>query len=272
MSTHKAIDPNYLQYQYGTAEKLRIRQEAHRLYSETPTDYGAWLFGHLDAQPGEIVLDVGCGPGTFYPVLRTFGVKIVALDASLGMVSEIEAQNVATQWPAQANAERLPIAAASCHRVMANHMLYHVPDQVAALTEMRRVLRPGGRVLISTNSQNNHIELLDLHRSAAAQLGFAASPSTEHRFNTGHLELVRSVFPTAVLYEQHAAFAFPTTASALAYYASGIIDLVDPRSADDSHQPQFLAILGGQIDAIIAEKGIFRVYKGVGVFVADIEP
>lgn len=272
MSTHKAIDPNYLQYQYGTAEKLRIRQEAHRLYSETPTDYGAWLFGHLDAQPGEIVLDVGCGPGTFYPVLRTFGVKIVALDASLGMVSEIEAQNVATQWPAQANAERLPIAAASCHRVMANHMLYHVPDQMAALTEMRRVLRPGGRVLISTNSQNNHIELLDLHRSAAAQLGFAASPSTEHRFNTGHLELVRSVFPTAVLHEQHAAFAFPATASALAYYASGIIDLIDPRSADDSHQPQLLAILGGQIDAIIAEKGIFRVYKGVGVFVADIEP
>ena len=217
------------------------------------------------------MLDVGCGPGTFYPTLREFGVKIVALDASLGMVKEVQAQGVATQWPVQANAERLPVADASCDRVMSNHMLYHVPDQVAALTEMRRVLRPGGRVLISTNSQNNHIELLDLHRSAAAQLGFAASPSTEHRFNTGHLELVRSVFPTAVLHEQHAAFAFPTTASALAYYASGIIDLIDPRSADDSHQPQLLAILGAQIDAIIAEKGIFRVYKGVGVFVADLD-
>ncbi len=271
MNTHKAIDPHYLDYQYGTAEKLRIRQEAHRLYSETPTDYAAWLFGHLDAQPGQLVLDVGCGPGTFYPTLHKFGVKILALDASLGMVKEVQAQGMANQWPVQANAERLPVSDASCDRVMSNHMLYHVPDQVAALTEMRRVLRPGGRVLISTNSQNNHIELLDLHRSAVAQLGFAASPSTEHRFNTGHLDLVRSAFPSAVLHEQHAAFAFPTTASALAYYASGIIDLVEPRPEDDSHHPQLLAILGAQIDAIIAEKGVFRVYKGVGVFVADLD-
>ncbi len=272
MNTHKAIDPQYLDYQYGTAEKLRIRQEAHRLYSETPTDFAGWLFGHLDARPGQIVLDVGCGPGTFYPVLRSFGVKIVALDASLGMVTEVHAQNVATQWPAQANAERLPIAAASCHRVMANHMLYHVPDQVAALNEMRRVVKPGGRVMISTNSAGNHAEILDLHRAATAQLGVAVTPSTEHRFNTGHVDLIHSVFPSAILHEQHDAFVFPTTASALAYYASGIIDLIDPRPADDSHRAQLLAILGGQIDAIIAEKGVFRVYKGMGVFVADIEP
>ncbi len=271
MNPHKAIDPKYLRYQYATAEKLRIRQEAHRLYSETPTDYAAWLFGHLAARPGDVVLDVGCGPGTFYPTLRDYGVKVVALDASLGMVSEVQAQGVATQWPVQANAEHLPVADASCDRVMSNHMLYHVPDQAAALAEMRRVLRPGGRALISTNSRNNHIELLDLHRSAAAQLGYAASSGTEHRFNTGHLDLVRTAFPSAVLHEQHDAFVFPTTASALAYYASGIIDLVDPRPTDDSHQPQLLTILGPQIDAIIAEKGVFRVYKGVGIFVADLK-
>jgi len=270
MQPHKAIDPQYLTYQYGDAEKLRIRQEAHRLYSETPSDYAAWLFGHLDARPGQIVLDVGCGPGTFYPALRRFGVKIVALDTSLGMVKEVLAQNEPGQFVAQADAQALPIADASCDRVMSNHMLYHVPDQLAGLAEMRRVLKPGGRVLISTNSRNNHGELLDLHRAAAAQHGFNASQGTEHRFNTGHLDLVRSVFPDAVLQEQHDAFIFPTTASALAYYASGIIDLIDQRPADDSHRPQFLAFLGERIDAIIAEKGVFRVYKGVGAFVATV--
>jgi len=270
MTLHKAIDPHYLQYQYGDAEKLRIRQEAHRLYSETPSDYAAWLFGHLDAQPGHLVLDVGCGPGTFYPALRAYGVKLLAFDASLGMVKEVQAQALPNQWPAQADAQALPMADASCDRVMANHMLYHVPDQAAALREMRRVLRPGGRVLISTNSRDNHGEILALHRAAAAQLGMTATPSTEHRFNTGHLDLVRRVFPAAVLHEQHDAFAFPSTESALAYYASGIIDLIDPRPKDDSHRPQLLSILGTQIDAIIAEKGVFRVYKGVGAFVAEV--
>ena len=270
MTIHKAIDPHYLQYQYGDAEKLRIRQEAHRLYSETPSDYAAWLFSHLDARPGQIVLDVGCGPGTFYPALHTFGVKIVALDASFGMVKEVQAQAMLNAWPAQADAQALPVADQICDRVMANHMLYHVPDQLTALREMHRVLRSGGQVLISANSRENHGELLDLHRAAAASLGVVATPSVDARFNTGHLDLVRSVFPNAVLHEQHDAFVFPSTESALAYYASGLIDLIDPRPADASHRFHLLAILGAQIDGIIAEKGVFRVYKGVGVFVAEV--
>ena len=271
MVSSRVVDPQYLKHQYGTAERLRIRQEAHRLYSETTTDFAGWLFGLLDAQPGDLLLDVGCGPGTFSPRLRTRGVTIVALDASLGMVKEVQAQGEAAQLPAQADAQALPIASASCNRVMANHMLYHVPDQLAALREMRRVVKPGGRVLISANAAGNHAELLDLHEAAAAQLGMAALPGTDHRFNTGDGERVRSVFPTAVLHDQHNAFAFPTTESALAYYASGIIELVDPPPADDSYKSHLLAILGERIDAIIAKEGVFRVYKGVGAFVADVE-
>jgi len=52
----------------------------------------------------------------------------------------------------QTDARWLPFPDNSFDRVIANHMLYHVPDRPAALSEIRRVLRPGGRLFAATNS------------------------------------------------------------------------------------------------------------------------
>ncbi|MBV9581646.1 MAG: class I SAM-dependent methyltransferase, partial [Chloroflexi bacterium] len=76
---------------------------------------------------------------------------IVGLDASPAMVEAAQQQALQHDLPViaiEGDAEHLPLPSATYDRVMANHMLYHVADQLAALRELRRVLKPNGRVLL----------------------------------------------------------------------------------------------------------------------------
>ena len=131
-----ATDPQLLHHQYGTAEKLRIRQEAHELYSEEKTDYFAWILEFLALAPGMVVADVGCGPGAYHPLLAPLGCQAIGIDYSQGMLEEVRSQAQQQHlavWAVRADAQHLPLATGCCDRLMANHMLYHVPDQRAAL-------------------------------------------------------------------------------------------------------------------------------------------
>ena len=85
----RSIDPAYLAYQYGDAEKLRVRRETHDRYSELPNGaFFDWVVDQLDARPGTSVLDVGCGPGTYHARIARRGAPIVAVDVSDGMLRE----------------------------------------------------------------------------------------------------------------------------------------------------------------------------------------
>ena len=48
----RSVDPAYLRYQYGTAEKLKIRIASHERYSERALDFRAWVLQWLDPAPG----------------------------------------------------------------------------------------------------------------------------------------------------------------------------------------------------------------------------
>ena len=62
------------------------------------------------------------------------------------------------------DAQSLPFPTARFDAVIANHMLYHVPDRSRALSEMRRVLKPGGRLYAATGGRDQFRELIDLVR------------------------------------------------------------------------------------------------------------
>jgi ubiquinone/menaquinone biosynthesis C-methylase UbiE len=68
----------------------------------------------------------------------------------------------------QADARRLPLPDRSVDAAMAMHMLYHVPDVPAAIRELRRIAKPGGTVLASTNSSAHLAEINELLYSAAS--------------------------------------------------------------------------------------------------------
>ena len=269
--TDLASDASYLADQYSTADKLRIRQEAHIRYSERPDDFFSWALAFVNLQPGLRVADVGCGPGAYHPLLCAAGCRVAALDASWGMAAETQRQAQHDHFPVypiQAHAEALPLAADAVDRLLANHMLYHVADQQTALREMYRVLKAGGFALLATNAPDSGAVFYAAHCAAAQALGYTSAPLVTSRFHLDHLELVQRVFPDTEVHVRRDAFLFPTLDDALRYYLSGIVDLIEDAPVDGRHVRAMLPLVRNHLQPLLDRAGRLHVPKDAGCFVA----
>lgn len=135
-----------------------------------------------ELKSGDVVLDVGCGTGTLLmEAAKRIGPAGVlhGVDRSPEMLAHARSKAVAHHIRAEfreASSDRLPFADGSFDVVFCTLMLHHLPAsmQVATVTEMRRVLRPGGRIIIvdmqrpeKISAAFSHIGLLHLFRSRA---------------------------------------------------------------------------------------------------------
>jgi arsenite methyltransferase len=107
----------------------------------------------LGARAGDRVLDVGCGPGFYVTELLDVVGRdglVVGADASADMlaVAAKRAEGHANVEFHEADATALPVPDASFDRALCVQVLEYVQDVSAGLREMRRALRPGGRVLV----------------------------------------------------------------------------------------------------------------------------
>ncbi len=109
----------------------------------------------LSLRKGQRVLDVASGPGaTAFLLAREFGVSVEGVDLGAQSVAVANAKAVEAGLSASVrfhvgDAERLPLEDASVDAVVCECALCTFPDKTAAVTEMARVLRPGGRVGIT---------------------------------------------------------------------------------------------------------------------------
>ncbi|MFB7662873.1 class I SAM-dependent methyltransferase [Kitasatospora sp. NPDC056138] len=94
---------------------------------------------------GVRLLDVGTGPGTVAAAAGERGARVTAVDADPGMV-ELAAAGAPRAEVRVAVLPRLPFADGEFDAVTANFVVNHVEDPIAALAELRRVTRPGGRI------------------------------------------------------------------------------------------------------------------------------
>ncbi|MGQ0798282.1 MAG: methyltransferase domain-containing protein [Methanobacteriota archaeon] len=107
-------------------------------------------------RPGDTVLDVGSGSGTdvLFATLRT-GPKgrVIGLDFTPAMIAKarqnIDRMNASNARIVEGNATRIPLPDSDVDVVTSNGVLNLVPDKAAAFREIRRVLRPGGRLQLA---------------------------------------------------------------------------------------------------------------------------
>jgi SAM-dependent methyltransferase len=107
--------------------------------------------------PPARVLDVGCGTGTLAARLAGSGYEVTGLDPSAGMLSHLRAR--APQVEAiQGSATEMPFGDGEFDLSLSVATMHHIADPAAvrsALTEMVRVVRPGGRVIVWDHNPRN---------------------------------------------------------------------------------------------------------------------
>jgi ubiquinone/menaquinone biosynthesis C-methylase UbiE len=141
------------------------------------------LLDILAPMPGERVLEIG--PGTGYYSLHTARTlapsgRLVILDLQPAMLDETtrraDAQGIANIEPLQGDAQELPFPDGTFDAAFLVATLGEIPDQVRALRELRRVLKPGGRLVVGEGQPDpHHVRLDDLReRAEAAGLSFVA--------------------------------------------------------------------------------------------------
>ncbi|MBK9714802.1 MAG: methyltransferase domain-containing protein [Kouleothrix sp.] len=105
----------------------------------------ARLRGLLDLPAGGWLLDAGGGTGRVAAQLRALSGNLVLLDRSLPMLRQAQAKGLA---PIRGDITRLPFPDAQFDRAVVVDALHHFADQRAAIGELLRVLKPGGRLVI----------------------------------------------------------------------------------------------------------------------------
>ncbi|SFG83983.1 class I SAM-dependent methyltransferase [Sporolactobacillus nakayamae] len=144
-----------LNEQYQDSSNLNIRIKIHERFSTNKEDWHMWLFDHYDVKPESKILELGCGDGTFWKKNgERFpkGCAITLSDFSSGMLADAQRRigNLPNVTYQIVDIQQIPFDDHYFDVVIANHMLYHVPDRERALKEVRRVLKPGGIFYSST--------------------------------------------------------------------------------------------------------------------------
>ncbi|HEY7350740.1 MAG TPA: methyltransferase domain-containing protein [Ktedonobacterales bacterium] len=162
-------DQSYLlNEQYKDASNLNARIQLHARFSTNKRGWNRWLFDQFKIAPGSRILELGCGPGKLWLSNRdriADDWQITLSDFSPGMLQEAQ-QNLSQRQHCFTfrviDAQTIPFDDASLDVVIANHMLYHVPDRSRALAEIRRVLKADGRLYASTIGDTHQHEIRDL--------------------------------------------------------------------------------------------------------------
>ena len=137
---------------YDSTDAAAFEANRH-LTDDGVTAWRAAVTRHLDPRPGMRVLDLGAGTGMWARAFTAWydHIDVIAVDPAEAMRARSVFQPVVP-----GDAERVPLDDGSVDAVWISTVIHHVPDLTRAARELRRVLRPGGRVLIRSAFAGRH--------------------------------------------------------------------------------------------------------------------
>jgi SAM-dependent methyltransferase len=261
------IDPEYLrEHQYKDPTNLNARIALHAKYSRSDEPWYPWLISHFAWAPGTRVLEVGCGSGALWINVAASlpGIRLTLTDLSDGMVEAAVAAvaplpGVEVVDARTCDAQDLPFRAGSFDVVVANHMLYHVPDPGRAAHEFARVVTPEGALIAATNGPHHLDAVRELTKEA---FGWSSLEAASRRFGpAGGATILGTAFGSVEWRPHPATMVCTDPEDVFAFIVSS--------SAGHETSPEQLARLRRLIEArFAAEDGSLTVTIETGCFIA----
>ena len=255
---------------YKTAEKLNVRILTHQKYTEPKIDFYNWVLGQLEWDGTETVVDVGCGSGLYADKAAKLSTHYYACDLSHGMLLDGAANG---HQCVNLDAMTLPLPDDSADVILANHMIYHIPDQKKGVAEFRRVLKPSGKMTAVTNADSSMNELKKLRTAAMRRIQPDAVSiernmvSTNFKLETGD-QVLKTAFATVEKRVLESWLVFPDPQPVIDYIASSR-DWWEQVFGDQMSWDQYEAALNEILVEHFESNATFRVNKRSGVFICS---
>lgn len=158
-------DHNVVREQYKSDNNLNTRISIHKKYSTNKTGFGNWIYSHYDFHYDTKILELGCGTGDMWKeklhLLRE-GIQLYLTDISEEMIASAkktlgEHSNISYGIT---DIESINYESGFFDRVIANMMLYHIPDPDKGLSEVKRVMSDKGYFYCATYGENGIVSYI----------------------------------------------------------------------------------------------------------------
>jgi ubiquinone/menaquinone biosynthesis C-methylase UbiE len=259
-------DQSYLlNSQYKDASNFSARVELNRRFSVNKYGWHRWVFDQLQISEGSSVLELGCGPGWLWSSNRQripASWRITLSDFSPGMLQEARQRLGEERFAYQiVDAQAIPLADESVDALIANHMLYHIPDLSRGLAEIRRVLKPGGCLYATTIGREHMRELDDFIRQTWMGPSWPGLGQRLSFVLENGQELLAPFFASIALFTYEDALEVTEAEPLIAYALSG--------SAGSHLNAQQMMSLRSLIQQELTAYSTIHITKASGIFIAS---
>ena len=185
--------------QYKSDRNLNLRSNLHS-YNINKIDWDVWCFKQMNFIKNGRILELGCGPGKLWRknkdnIDESLTITLSDFSKSMLKIAKDKLQDIEHNFIyKEINAEDIPYKDESFDVVIAQHMIYFVPDIEKALREIKRILVPGGTFYVTANSCDSMAELNELAEKFAPNGGLNTNGFSS-RFDLEHgKEILKKYF------------------------------------------------------------------------------